>query len=299
MTRHFWAILLLLLCCCFAPLRAEEVKVTMKSGSTITGELKELIATDHITLIVAGIESTISMNDVISVEKASSKISGKNVKDEENLEYGKYEITDRKQYPDSFKITIGDQELTMILIRGGWFNMGYDDRHSWSWNTEPVHRVVLSSFYISKETLNRRIVDYIQHKKKISSSTKPYGTNTRKTAETIISNLATETMLPYRLPTEAEWEYTTLMPFAEKVFRNNNVVEWCKDYWGEYFQGEQINPQGPQNGDKYVVRSFSTDNKKWRRIKSDNFGIQPSYETEFSGTDLVIRIAISADQIKQ
>ena len=124
MTRHFWAILLLLLCCCFAPLRAEEVKVTMKSGSTITGELKELIATDHITLIVAGIESTISMNDVISVEKASSKISGKNVKDEENLEYGKYEITDRKQYPDSFKITIGDQELTMILIRGGWFNMG-------------------------------------------------------------------------------------------------------------------------------------------------------------------------------
>ena len=45
MTRHFWAILLLLLCCCFAPLRAEEVKVTMKNGSTITGELKELIAT--------------------------------------------------------------------------------------------------------------------------------------------------------------------------------------------------------------------------------------------------------------
>lgn len=295
MTRHFWAILLLLLCCCFAPLRAEEVKVTMKNGSTITGELKELIATDHITLIVAGIESTISMNDVISVEKASSKISGKNVKDEENLEYGKYEITDRKQYPDSFKITIGDQELTMILIRGGWFNMGYDDRHSWSWNTEPVHRVVLSSFYISKEILNRRIVDYIQHKKKISSSTKPYGTNTRKTAETIISNLATETMLPYRLPTEAEWEYTTLMPFADAIFEENDNNEWCSDYWEKYPAADQINPKGPSSGKSHVLRSYSSGNNKWKRMKGDNATQKKEYSFN---SDAFLRIAISADQIQ-
>lgn len=298
MMKRVCNILLLMLFCCIATLHADEVKVTMKSGTTIIGELKELIPTDHIILEIAGVESKFSMNDVMSVERVGSSKSTVN-KDDKDLEYGKYDITDYKQYPDSFKITIGDQELTMILVRGGWFNMGYDDRHSWSWNTEPVHRVVLSSFYISKQLISRRVADYLQHKKKVSSSTKPYTTNTRKTAEKIISSLASETMLPYRFLTEAEWEYAALMPFAEKVFNDQNVVEWCKDHWGDYYQGEQINPQGPQDGDKYVVRSYSTDNKKWRRIKSDKFGIQPSYETEFSGTDLVIRIAISADQIKQ
>ena len=107
MTRHFWAILLLLLCCCFAPLRAEEVKVTMKNGSTITGELKELIATDHVTIIIAGVESVIPMTEVSSIENASSSQASTQGDKPSTLVYGQYQITDTKQYQDSFKLKIG------------------------------------------------------------------------------------------------------------------------------------------------------------------------------------------------
>ena len=62
---------------------------------------------------------------------------------------------------------IGGQELTMVLVKGGWFNMGYDGRHSLSWNTEPIHKVTLSSFYVSKQVLNRHAAETVLKKKKI------------------------------------------------------------------------------------------------------------------------------------
>ena len=36
---------------------------------------------------------------------------------------------------------------------------------------------------------------------------------------------------PYRMLTEAEWEYTTLMHFADAIFEENDNNEWCSDYW--------------------------------------------------------------------
>lgn len=289
MRKHVW-IILLMLCSCFVTLHADEVKVTMKSGTTITGELKELVATDHITLEIAGVESTISMSDVVSVEKIGSQVLSSNKeKDDDDLKYGKYEITDQNQYPDSFKITIGDQELTMVLVRGGWFNMGYDGRHSLSWDSEPVHRVKLSSFYVSKQLLNRNIVDRLKKKKKPSSKATPYSFDSRKAINQIINLLVELTNAPCRLLTEAEWEYTSLMPFAKMIFEEEKRFEWCNDYWGQYPPNEQLNPTGPASGSKYVLRSYSSDNEKWKRIKSSD---AEKYGIRFA------RIAISADQVK-
>ena len=289
MTKRLWTILVLL--CCFVTLLADEVKVTMKNGTTITGELKELVATDYILLTIAGVDSKISMSEVASVERASAIISS--TRNDKDLVYGEYSITDTKEYPDSFSIRIGDQEITMILVRGGWFNMGYDDRHSWSYNSEPVHHVILSSFYVSKQLLNRRAADILQQKKKPSNSTKPFGTYSRKTVETIVSKLVAQTELPYQLITEAEWEYVSLMPFAEQIFSTKGAIEWCFDYYDEYPEKEQINPQGPDRGNTYVVRSYTDDNKKWKRQKRAS-----SYSTTYGGSEANIRLAISADQVK-
>lgn len=295
MTRHFWAILLLLLCCCFAPLRAEEVKVTMKSGSTITGELKELIATDHVTIIIAGVESVIPMTEVSSIENASSSQASTQGVKPSKLVYGQYQITDTKQYPDSFVLNIGDQKITMLLVKGGWFNMGYDGRHSLSWNTEPIHKVTLSSFYVSKQVLNRHAAETVLKKKKISDSVKPYSCKYRQDAEEMIEIIRELFGAPYRMLTEAEWEYTTLMPFADAIFEENDNNEWCSDYWEKYPAADQINPKGPSSGKSHVLRSYSSGNNKWKRMKGDNATQKKEYSFN---SDAFLRIAISADQIQ-
>lgn len=295
MTRHVWTIFLLLLCCCFATLHADDIKITMKSGVTITGELKELVAKDHVTIIIAGVESVIPMTEVSSIENASNSQASTQGDKPSKLVYGQYQITDTKQYPDSFTLEIGGQELTMVLVRGGWFNMGYDGRHSLSWNTEPIHKVTLSSFYVSKQVLNRHAAETVLKKKKISDSVKPYSCKYRQDAEEMIEIIRVLFGAPYRMLTEAEWEYSTLMPFADALFKENNNNEWCSDYWEKYPAADQINPKGPSSGKSHVLRSYSSGSNKWKRMKGDNATQKEEYSFN---SDAFLRIAISADQIQ-
>lgn len=289
MIKRVWNILLLMLFCCIATLHADEVKVTMKSGTTITGELKELVATDHVTIIIAGVESVISMDDVSSIEKVSTDQTTRGNKPPK-LQYGQYQITDTKEYPDSFIIKIGNQELTMILIRGGWFNMGYDDRHSLAWNTEPVHKVNLSSYYICKHFISYSDAHAIINVKESNGS--PYPFVLKKDVDSFVDKLVKELGIPLRMPTEAEWEYASLMPFANNIFLFGNCYEWCSDYWGDFTEEEQTNPQGPIKGKTCVFRCFSNDNRKWRRTRSTNPSM--SSQSDLRG---FLRLAISADQV--
>ena len=240
-------IVLLILIGAIIQVSADEVKVTMKNGTVFTAELKEFVPTDHITVVVGGIESVVPISEVVSTDKANvvQPPTPMSISNSHSV-YGMYEITDTKQYPDSFILNVGSQQLTMVLIRGGWFNMGYDGHNSLFWDTEPIHKVTLSSYYISKQL----------HKVKY-----------KKNADDLLSNLAKTTNLPYRLPTEAEWEYVALMPFAESIFSEENLLEWCSDFWGPYGVGEQINPQGPKQGKSHVLRAFSRRNEKWQRYR--------------------------------
>lgn len=301
-------LLYIIICCAFISVYAERVKVTMKNGTVLTGELKELVPTDHVTVIVAGLETTIPISEVASVDDqetdqepiAQKRDNGDN---DTKLQYGKYVITDTKQYPDSFVLHIADQDLTMVLVRGGWFNMGFDGRHSLSWDSEPVHKVTLTSYYVSKQFLNCHAAETILGKKKISNSVKPYNCRIRKEAEELINEISKSSGAPYRLLTEAEWEYAALMPFASALFANNKI-EWCSDYWGKYPAADQINPKGPTSGKYYVIRSYSSDNEKWKRQKDSgekkwqNSNAVLRYAIG-DDTKIRIRIAISADKINE
>ena len=64
---------LFILSCIALNAQTKTVKVALRNGATIIGELKELDALDHITLNVAESETTIKMSEVAYIDKVGSQ----------------------------------------------------------------------------------------------------------------------------------------------------------------------------------------------------------------------------------
>lgn len=243
-------------------------RVVLKSGAIITGQLKELDATGKLTLVIGGQDVFFNMTDISKLETIddSNKAAYSLMEEESSsgLEEGKYQVLDRAQYPDTVLVNVGGQNLKMVLIRGGVFNMGYDDRYSTQMKSEPVHRVFVSSFYVSTDYLSKAFAASMLGEKP-TESTKPKDFAKWEQADAVARKASEISRRPLRLPTEAEWEYTSHQPCAKEVFSDGWYYEWCSDYFGEYSSAAQDNPSGPASGKSHVVRSFNCGLNKWDR----------------------------------
>ena len=271
--------------------QTSQVKVTLKSGVVIKGDLKELKPTDYVIVSFGGVDSKIQMTDVESIETLSAttsdNVNKKSAESFDTKQFGKYIITDHSQLPESFEIDVNGEKIRMLLVRGGTFNMGYDGRGSLSMKSEPVHQVTLSSFYISGQCIKEEIAFKLLGKEKKSYKDRFYN-DSWKNANRVAEQIAKHTNKPFRLLFEAEWEYASLMPNADQVWGTGEYLEWCSDFYAKYESGIQTNPQGPVTGSRHVSRSYRMGGNKWNR----------KLFTYYNATKgCCMRIAISADAI--
>ncbi len=286
--------------CVFANAQSEQVRIVRTDGTTIIGALQSADGS-AVTIKIAGVEMTIPMSEVQSIEECPNVAVRKNTVEAEvtagtsdglSDRYGDYIITDdNPEYPDSFTVQLGNQKFTMILVRGGSFNMGYDGWLSRKIDSRPVHRVDLSSYYLSKEFINKQVVvDYLSiddSKMKVKKNGMCYFSWLK--AKCVVDSICAKQGVPYRLLTEAEWEYAAIQP-VHAVFTASDKMkyEWCFDLFGDYLWWRQENPTGPSTnkyGD-HVARIFGDSPiSRWTRFARDN--------SDWS----LVRLAISADKI--
>ncbi|MSQ93291.1 MAG: glycoside hydrolase [Gemmataceae bacterium] len=208
----------------------------------------------------------------------------------------------------TFTNTLG---MKFARIDAGTFTMGQGDaapktRPEWNerdYDEAPAHRVNISkAFYLGiHEVTNAQYEAFDpKHKSlrgKRNSSKEdddPVAYVTWHDAVAFCAWLAKKEGKPYRLPTEAEWEYACRSGTTTKFHTGNtlianeanlarlgfdgnprrvgaykpnawglhdthgNVAEWCIDWHGPYEAGEETDPVGRATGYARVVRGWST-----------------------------------------
>lgn len=208
--------------------------------------------------------------------------------------------------PDSLQVLhfqVGDVEFNMQRVEGGVFVMGGTrEQHRERIASDlPAHTVSLDAYYIATTEVTQALWQAVMKGWYVSDEwntpTLPITDVNWYDCQEFIRRLDSITGMPFRLPTEAEWEFAARGGNKSKGYRfagsdrvedvswslsnagfrkhsvgekkpnelglydmTGNVSEWCSDWYGAYYLGTEPNPQGAKDGEWKVVRGGSFDN---------------------------------------
>lgn len=247
--------------------QSTQSAVTLKNGTILQGVIKSIDPTKDVKMVIAGIETTVNMSDVAKIESIENNDDEDSDDDIPDVvdDKTKLSVTEKANYPESFDLTVDNQSIKMILVRGGDLNMGYDGRHSMKYMSEPMHKVKVTSFYISEKYIPVSIVESLVPGLK-SKDDYYYSHYKFDNLQKVVDAVAKASNKPVRLPTEAEWEFAACCSKQSTLFNSCADYEICSDWLDDFNQIEYVtNPTGPQKGSKHVFRSYSKLQSKFDR----------------------------------
>ena len=227
------------------------------------------------------------------------------------------------------KVSLDDIMRNMVYVEGGTFTMGAtSEQQNPDDDEKPTHRVSLSSFYIGKYEVTQALWKAVMgsNPSRFEGDNLPVERVSWNDCQTFLRKLNAMTGKNFRLPTEAEWEFSarggnwsrgyqysgsnvlsdvawyydnsgskthnvgTKAPNELGIYdMSGNVWEWCQDWYGDYHGYSQTNPTGPSCGANRVYRGGSWGSGAWlcRVAFRDN------YTPGSRGNGLGLRLALS------
>ena len=214
-----------------------------------------------------------------------------------------------------------DVKLEMVLVPAGKFMMGSPASEKSRSADETQHEVTLTKpFYMGKYEVTQEQWEavMVNNRSFYRGPKLPVTSVSWKDCQEFIKKLNAKTNGGYRLPTEAEWEYscragtTTAYSVGDKItpkdanYRDSkigepvavgsykpnafglydmhgNVWEWCEDWKVDYQAGAVTDPKGPATGERRVLRGGSFNFYVWNTRSSFRFNLSPTSRYLFYG----------------
>ena len=236
--------------------------------------------------------------------------------------------------PDSLQrltISVNGSDFTMQRVEGGSFMMGatLDQTDKDIYTDKPAHLVFLSPYYIATTEVTVQLWRAVMPEREIINPkgypTVPVSYVSWLDCQEFVRRLDSITGLPFRLPTEAEWEYAARGGAHSKSYRfsggneadsvgwtyplsgnwkhpvgrkhpnelglydmTGNVSEWCQDIYGPYSLSTQPDPCGADTGRYRIVRGGSYD----ECIANSHLSVRRWYLPETATEYIGFRVAL-------
>ena len=176
-----------------------------------------------------------------------------------------------QHYLEPLSLQPGDLPLTLIFIPGGTFQMGSPGEEGDYDHEKPQHSVTVPAFVMGRYPITQAqwaaVAALPQSKIPLETDPSRFKGNNRpveqvswEDAVEFCERLATHSQRPYRLPSEAEWEYacragtTTPFHFGDTLSPEVANYDWEKTYGTRGIAGKPANETTPVDQFKIANR---------------------------------------------